>query len=352
MVKKAFITVVLFSLPLFASAEKCDGLLIQNTVGFAPEDTKTLASYQLIDKSLFVKIKKEGDKGSAGGSAYYLFRPDFDQSTNYAEFNEKRNQRLFKYQYKNDEHYSRDVLRLFLGTAKTEAWRKCKLSTAGGSSIITEVQAVEAGPKSIQVVFYFNPVSESAESQIEVELENATIRKKKILKLELTGTQSEPYVIKLDPNAADATITARFSGNSDSMQLMLREKTFKAPALPKKPAFIPPENSVAFRFFVCTGKQKDCVSLTRPNTEYFIQVPGLSENQYISAISSDYNLGTLSVGVGKLFTVTAAPHEKAATDCDAANHIRVKGSTEDNGEWRQEVIFYVTKGTSENVCTR
>jgi hypothetical protein len=348
MLKKALFTVALVALPLIAIAERCDRILVQNTLGFPPDDAKTLASYQLIDKDLFNKIKKDGDKSTAGGAAFYLFRPDFDQSSNYADFNEKRNQRLFKYQYKNDESYSRDVLRLFLGSKQTEAWRKCKLSAVGGESIVMEIQEVSAGPKSIAAVFHFNLLTDA--SEIEIELEDATIRKKKILKLELTGTTSEPYIIKLDPNAAEATIVARYGGNSDSMRLMLREKVYKAPGSPKKTAFTPPKNSLAFRFYICTGKQKDCVSLTNPNTESYIPVPGLAENQYISAISSDYNLGALEVGTAKMFSITATPHQKAAVDCEAANLIKVKGSTEDSSEWRQEVIFYVTKATSQKVC--
>jgi hypothetical protein len=349
--KKALFAGIFVVLPLTAAAERCDKILVQNTLGFPPEDAKTLASYQLIDKDLFQKIKKDGEKGTAGGAAFYLFRPDFDQSNNYSDFNEKRNQRLFKYQYKNDQSYSRDILRLFLGPTKTEAWRKCKLSAAGGESIIIEIQEVSAGPKSIAAVFHFNPLTETSESEIEIELKDATIRKKNTLKLELTGSTSEPYIIKLDPNAAEATIVARFGGNSDSMRLMLREKTYKAPNPPEKVEFIPPKNSLPFRFYVCTGKQKDCISLTRPNAESYVPVPGLSENQFISGISNDYNLGTLEVGTAKMFSITATPHTKAAVDCEAANLIKVKGNTEDNGEWRQEVIFYVTKGTSKNVCT-
>ena len=319
-------------LSTIAQGSECDGVLVQNITAEKAGDAKALASLKLVDEQQFNAIKKERSGATSGGASYKFFKADFDQSNSYSEFEESRNKRLDSYGFKESEQKSRDILRNFLTDKQVDSWVKCRLALSSDGTVILKITNRAPSLKAITLQADVRFPRATPQGLLKLNMVGATINDESAYEVEVQGTQSLPFTVKIDKEADEALITAQIAGSQDALHLTLNENTLKERYTYK-----------SFQFDLCSGHQTNCFGLPSYSHCFFVEVPHIPSGRHVISVDQKTILGQLYVGSARQFKLsTLAPHPNAHNVPAAAPYIKVCGSGVGDPEWRQAVIVNVS----------
>lgn len=329
---KPLAAVVLCLFAGIAFAESCDKVLVQNTESDRSEEARAIASLALVDEQTFDEIKKSSSNKVGASASYKFFSADFDESSSYSEFEQRRRKRLQQHNYSESASSSRDTLRQFLSESQLQVWLACKVAASSSGAVILTAtnRAPQLRSASLRVAVRLPPARGSG--MLSLRLTGAAIDGRRSLDIPVTGSRTLPFILVFDQGSAEALITSEIEGLADELYVKASE-----PRFPERFQY------ARFSFDVCSGHQNGCVGLPGTTTGcHFVEVSTVPSGRYITSVSPSFRKGQIITGASKAFSLTLTPSASAATDPAAARFINACGSSADDQTWRQTVEVEVT----------